>query len=164
MSRDRLDLLQAQLQFTWEKEGWFLPLAAALEGIGAPEAAWQPPGGGNSIWQTLNHLNYYNERYLQRLTGAPLGPALPDNDATFMNPGDPGDAEGWRAEVARAGVIAEGLRKALAEMTDADLAKPLTDSTVGGILPLLITHTAYHTGQIALIRKMQHSWPARRDA
>ncbi|HWI60965.1 MAG TPA: DinB family protein [Symbiobacteriaceae bacterium] len=163
MSRDRMDLLLAQHIHSWDTEGWYLPLAKALEGIGPTEAAWQPPGGGNSIWQTLNHLNYYNERVLLRTLGAPVGPALPDNDATFQHPGNPEDAAGWQAAVAKAGEIAEGFRKALSELSDADLARPLGHGTVGETLPLLINHTAYHTGQIALIRKMQHSWPAQRS-
>lgn len=162
MSRARVDMWQMGHAFAWEKEGWFAPLSALLEGLGPAEAAWQPPGGGNSIWQTINHLNYYNERYLQRMKGEPVGPAPDGNDVTFAA-GNPEDAAAWAATVAKTREVADGYSKLLAEMTDDDLDKPFGQGTVAGVLPALITHMIYHTGQIALIRKMQQSWPARRD-
>lgn len=150
-------------EYSWDREGWFAPLAAALEGLGPAEAAWRPPGGGNTIWQTVNHVNYYNERLLCRLTGRTFaGPALSNNDATFGDPGDPGDASGWQATLERTRRIAEGLRQALAERTDADLDKPLSSASLGEELTAWIMHDAYHTGQIVLIRKQQGSWPAQR--
>lgn len=162
MNRDRIDLLLMQRDYSWDKEEWFLPLAPALEGVGPAEAAWQPPGGGNTIWQTVNHLNYYNERLLCRLTGTLFGLKLPNNDATFGEPGNPEDATGWQGTLERTRRIAEGLRNALAERSDADLDKRLSSASLGEELTLWIMHDAYHTGQIVLIRKQQGSWPARR--
>lgn len=162
MSRDRIDLLLMQKDFSWDKEEWFPPLAAALEGVGPAEAAWQPPGGGNTIWQTVNHLNYYNDRVLTRITGATPGTALPDNDATFGGPGNPEDAAGWQATLEEARRIAADLRQAIADLTDADLDKSLSSGTLGQLLPAWVLHEAYHGGQIVLIRKQQGSWPARR--
>lgn len=162
MSREVVGLFAALRETGWDKEGWFLPLAPAIDGISAAVATWQPPGGGNSIWQTVNHVNYYNERYLARVTGAPLGPALPDNDATFADPGNPEDEAGWQATVAKAREIADGWRKVLAELTDADLARKFLDSTLGDTLQAWIMHDTYHTGQIVLLRKMQGAFPAKR--
>lgn len=162
MARVRAELLQAEHAYAWEKEGWFAPLSAVLEGLGPVEAAWQPPGGGNSIWQTVTHLNYYNERYLQRIKGEATGPSVDGNDATFA-PGNPEDSAAWAATVAKTRDVAEGYSKFLAEVTDEDLEQSLGHGTVGMTLAALITHMNYHTGQIALIRKMQQSWPARRD-
>lgn len=166
MSGERLELLKEIHGFTWDQEEWFLPLAKALEGIGPAEAAWQPPGGGNSIWQILRHLNYYNERDLRRLTVRPEDAAPPNNTATFADPGDPADAEGWRAAVAKAHEIAEGFTRLLAELPDRDPAQPLARGTLGERLPVLphiFVHNAYHTGQIVMLRKMQQAWPATRE-
>lgn len=162
MSRDRMGLFAALREIGWDKEGWFLPLAPALEGVTAAVASWQPPGGGNSIWQTVNHLNYYNERYLARVTGAPLGPAVADNDATFADPGNPQDEAGWQATVAKTHQIATGWRTVLAEYTDADLTRQVGDSTLGDTLLAWIMHDSYHTGQVVLLRKMQGAFPAKR--
>ncbi len=162
MTRDRLNLFATLRNYAWDQESWFLPLAAALEGVGPAEAAWQPPGGGNTIWETVNHLNYYNERILNRLTGAPVGPAVANNDESFGQNGSPDDAAGWQAVVAKTREVAEGWRNLLAELTDEDLARPFGESTLQDTLLAWIMHDSYHTGQVALIRKMQGSFPAKR--
>lgn len=162
MSEDRIGLLRRLRGLTWDKEEWFVPLAASLEGLTAAEAAWRPPGGGNTIWQTVNHINYYDERLLCRLTERPFGPVLPDNDATFGEPGNPDDGTGWQEAVQRTRRVAAGLRTALDARSDADLEQPLSGSSLGEYLTAWIMHDAYHTGQIVLMRKQQGSWPANR--
>ena len=158
----RVGLLRRLKEYGWNREGWFVPLEDALKGLGATEAAWQPPGGGNSIWQTLNHLNFYNERMFHRITNTPAG-ALPEtNEETFGPAVDPADEAGWQQAVAHAGEIAEKLRGALAELGEADLDRPLKQGTVGDSLVAWIMHDAYHTGQIVLLRKQQGCWPATR--
>lgn len=165
MSRTRIDLLLHQKDHTWAQEEWFIPLAGALEGVGAAEAAWQPPGAGNTIWQTVNHCNYYNERLLCKLTGR-LFNRVENNVATFGEPGNPEDAEGWAASLAHTRRVNEELRGVLAELTDEDLEQGRGSYGPGVLaqdLPLWVMHDAYHAGQILLIRKMQGSYPAQRD-
>lgn len=162
MTEGRMSLFRKLRAYSWDQESWFVPLAAALEGVGPAEASWQPPGGGNTIWQTLNHINYYNERLLGRLTDTPLDKPLPDNDATFGEPGSPEAVAAWKAELDRTRRIAEGLHKTLAERTDADLDQTYGSATLDEALASWIMHDSYHTGQIVLIRKQQGSWPAKR--
>lgn len=162
MSRPKMELFAKLWDYNWDEEAWFLPLAQALEGVTPAQAVWQPPGGGNTIRQTLEHLNYYNERLLCRLTGTTFALSAANNDDTFGGAGDPADADGWQAELDRTKRIGEGLRKALAAMADADLATAVGTHTVGDTLTAWVMHTAYHTGQIVLIRKQQGSWPANR--
>lgn len=156
------DVFRSQAELSWEKEEWFVPLAVALEGVGAAEAAWQPPGGGNTIWQTVNHLNYWNGRILGYMTGATLPKGI-GNDATFGEPGDPNDTAGWAETLEQARRVAEQRRSVLAELTDADLSRALGSGTVGEALPSWLLHDAYHTGQIVLIRKQQGSWASNRS-
>jgi uncharacterized damage-inducible protein DinB len=164
MLQDRMTLLLQLRDYSWDQEGWFLPLAEALKGLEAAGASWQPPGGGNTIWQTVNHVNYYNNRMLLLLTGQPPGPQI-ENDPTFQEPGDPHDTAGWAGTLAETRRIAEGLRQALAERTDADLDQPLgsvSPAPLAERMAAWIMHDTYHTGQIVLIRKQQGSWPAHR--
>lgn len=156
----RTELFGLMRDLVWDREGWYIPLEAALQGLTAGEAAWQPPGGGNTIWQTLNHLNYWNAFMLARLTGRP-GDTLIENDETFGAAGDPDDEEGWQVAVGRARQLAQELRAAVASLSEADLDRPLKDmGTVASSLAAWTLHDAYHTGQIVLIRRMQGSWPA----
>jgi uncharacterized damage-inducible protein DinB len=159
VSRDRVDLLLVLKDHSYEQEGWFVPLLQAVEGVTATQAAWQPAGGGNSIWQTLYHLNFYNELYLRRLTGQEVGRGVASNDETFVVPAGPDAEAAWQAEVERARRIGAEFRTALAELDDAGLDGL---GKVGGALPHLVMHDAYHAGQIVLIRKQQGSWPASR--
>ncbi|MBD0382424.1 DinB family protein [Paenibacillus sedimenti] len=159
MSRIQINQLLLQWDHIWDKEEWTVPVATALEGLTAKEAAWVPPGGANTIWQTLNHMNYYNERLLCRLTGTSFDkPARSTNEGTFGHPGDPEDSEGWQAAVGQAKSIAQDLRTTLAALTDKDLERPYVSSTLGHELPIWIMHDAYHAGQIVLVRKLLGTW------
>lgn len=106
--------------FTVEKEEWFVPLSVALEGVGPVEASWQPPGNGNTIWQTVNHLNYWNARILSSLNNEPNEPQT-SNDDTFGEPGNTKDFAGWQDTLECTRQIEKGLEKALAKLTDVDL-------------------------------------------
>jgi uncharacterized damage-inducible protein DinB len=155
------DLLRFQRELSWEKEEWFVPLSAALEGVGAAEASWQPPGAGNTIWQMVNHINYWNEWILSYITGRPA-PERIANEATFGAPGSAADVAGWQATLERTRRIADEIRTELAKLTDADLERPLGSRTLGEALASWMLHDAHHVGQILLIRKQQGSWPAKR--
>ncbi len=146
------ELLKTLYDHTWDREGWEAPLAHALKGLTAKEAAWRPAGGANTIWQTLNHLNHYDERTLAELTGGTPPPQAADNDATFSAPGDPADEAGWQQAVQRRNRIGQGLAAAIAALPEAK----------AGELAAWVLHAAYHTGQIVQVRKEQGSWPAHR--
>ncbi|WP_276642577.1 DinB family protein [Caldibacillus debilis] len=154
-----LSLLKELRKFGWKEESWFLPLASAIEGVTAAEAAWRPDGHTNSIWQILNHLNYYNERVLEQLQGKEPAPQSITNTETFGPPGDPADRKGWEETLRRTRQIAQGIEEALEKFYGKDLEKE-------GFLEKLaawIMHDTYHTGQIVLLRKMRGTWPAQRE-
>jgi len=156
----RVELLGRMREFAWNREGWFVPLEEALRGLTAREAAWRPPGGGLTIWQILNHLNYWNTYMLRRITGVSPDTPVLENEETFGSQGDPNDEDGWHALVAQTRQIAEELRAALADLSESDLDRPLPNmGTVADSLAAWVMHDAYHTGQIILIRKLQGAWP-----
>ncbi|MFD2615387.1 DinB family protein [Paenibacillus gansuensis] len=164
MSRAIVEMLERQFKTNWSEESWAPPLQKALDGVTSVQAAWVPPGGGNSIWQILNHLNYYNERTLRRLNGEEPSSSMDTNTGTFGDPGNPADEAGWAEAVQRAHRLAERFLASFAELTDADLDKPFGDTTIGREIPLWILHDGHHTGQIVLLRKQQGSWPATRES
>jgi len=154
-----IQLIQKLRDYSWDEEAWQLPLAPAIEGISASVASWQPPGGGNTIWQTVNHLNHYNRLMVKRLRGIQASSTARNNTETFGAPGDPNDQEGWEKTVAEAKAIAQDLKEVFATLTEKDLE---TDD-LGERIADWIMHDSYHTGQIVLLRKMQGSWPATRE-
>lgn len=162
MIQDRIGLIRALRDYGWEKVGWFVPLAVTLEGCSAAEAAWQPPGGGNTIWQTVNHINFYNERLVCQMTGRPFEAKISSNDDTFGAPGDPADTDGWQGTLERTRQIAEELNGLFAAAQDSELDLPAGKVSRVEAIASWIMHDSYHTGQIALLRKMQgwkgHNW------
>ncbi|HET7578103.1 MAG TPA: DinB family protein [Bacillales bacterium] len=156
MAHNLKDALLELRSNSWNEESWFLPLERALEGVTAAQAAWQPPGGGNTVWQNLNHLNYFNERSLAKMKGEAIGQPLDTNEATFGAPGDKEDETGWQAAVQKTRDIMNNFKDTINQFSDDDLQEWHFD------LADVMMHDAYHTGQIVLIRKMQGSWPAER--
>lgn len=173
-----MDIFRMEFDFCWDTETWFLPLESALEGLDSTHASWQSPGGGNTIWQTVNHLNYYNAILVSQLNDPTHGkkasggkaafgdieePANPKWEAilardTFGDSGDPADIEKWEEVLAETRLICEDLRRSLTQVDDSQL----DEERVGG-LARQILHNAYHIGQIVFIRKQQGSWPKERE-
>ncbi|MBS4194201.1 DinB family protein [Lederbergia citri] len=178
MNLELMDIFRMEYDFSWDTQTWFLPLESALEGVNSTDASWQPPGGGNTIWQIVNHLNYYNALLVRQLNDTQLRKKASNNKATFGDIGEPvsekwkavlavntfgdigesADSEKWKEVLAETRIICENLRKSLAQVNDSKLDEEL----VGG-LARQILHNVYHIGQIVLIRKQQGSWPKERE-
>ncbi|MFD1176198.1 DinB family protein [Paenibacillus puldeungensis] len=161
MSANALDLLLVQKDNTWELEEWIVPLSTALQNVTTEQALWTPPGGGNTIWQTVNHINFYNKLVLSRLKDTPPSVSAQTNDETFQVAYDAEDVEAWNATLAETKRIALELRETIAALSESDLEAPYRSSgpeTIGHALSCWMLHDAYHSGQIVLIRKMQGSW------
>ncbi|MGQ3481399.1 DinB family protein [Paenibacillus sp. TY11] len=158
MNQDRVNMLVLQRENSWDKEEWIVPLAAALQGVTTHEATWTPQGGGNTIWQTVRHINYYNERILNRLTDRPVSSTGISNDETFGLPGDAEDHEGWQETLKKTETLVNQLLAVITALTDADLDKSFGSETLGAELSRWTLHDAYHSGQIVLIRKQMGTW------
>ncbi|MFI8685961.1 DinB family protein [Rossellomorea sp. NPDC077527] len=173
-----MDTIRMEFDFCWDKETWFLPLEPALEGLSSIDASWQPPGGGNTIWQTVNHLNVYNALLIRQINDATTGKTVSNMNAsfgdiggpvdpkwtsifekdTFGDSGDPSDSEKWKAVLAETHLICENVRNSLTHVDESHIQEELV-----GILTRQVLHNAYHIGQIVLVRKQQGSWPKERD-
>ncbi|WP_165970890.1 DinB family protein [Peribacillus frigoritolerans] len=178
MNLELMDIFRMEFDFSWDTETWFLPLESALEGLNSTDASWQPPGGGNTIWQTMNHLNYYNALLVRQINDTTPRKKGSNNKATFGDigepadskwkailaentfgdSGDPADSEKWKEVLAETRLICENLRKSLARINDRQLKEHHV-----GMLARQILHNVYHIGQIVLIRKQQGSWPKERE-
>jgi len=160
---NRIDLLRAQLDSTYDQEGWYPPLQPALAGLTAEQASWRPAGEAvNTIWENVNHLLYYKRRLVTRLQGGEPGP-YDGNDATFAGEEATDPEAAWQAAVRKTEEVHRELKAALSAFTDDDLAKSIPSGPIGDTLMAMFMHDAYHTGQIIQLRKMQGSWPARRS-
>ncbi|CAM2981400.1 DinB family protein [Paenibacillus sediminis] len=156
----KLELLLRKWDQCYDQEDWYPPLADAIKGITKEQAQWRPQGeASNTIWETVNHLLYYKERFLKRLKNEEQEEHL-GNDDTFAAASN---GMGWQEAGARLKAVHMEIRELLAGLNDDDVDRPLPNVTIAEQAASLIAHDAYHTGQIILIRKLQGSWPARRS-
>lgn len=154
-----LQFLKHQFATCYDENGWFVAVRNALDGLNVEQAAWKPGDDVNCIWETLSHLTYYNNAYLQRFKGIDFQYDVSSNDETFST-GEFTEDE-WQAEIARFDAIMTEWRSLLEGADEARLAEtvPGKDGTTwADLIGLINTHNAYHAGQILVLRKMHGNW------
>ncbi|MDM5340472.1 hypothetical protein QUF84_25080 [Fictibacillus enclensis] len=102
------------------------------------------------IWQTVNHLNYYNALLVRQVNDTTPRKKASNNKATFGDIGEPPNLK-WQAILAEIRLICENLCKTLPQVNDSQLNEEL----VGGLARQIL----HNLWQIVLIRKQQGSWP-----
>lgn len=147
--------LLAQLHSTHDNAEWFTPVNTAIAGLTAEQAKWVPhnaagkldPNANHSTGMLAYHLMFWNENALATLRGE-KAPNPKDNDETFND----FDAAHWTDIVQRLDRAMKGLEDEVAKMPEEKMIK------FAPMIAKVSTHTAYHTGQILYVRKLQGSW------
>lgn len=151
-------ILLQQYDRCYNENGWFVALRNTIDGVTAEQAAWKPKDSDNSIWETLSHLTYYINAYLQRFKGIDYQYDVTSNDETFTS-GDRSEAA-WKVEIGKFDAVMTEWRD-LIEASDEDkFSQPAANDqgTWAELIANINAHNAYHGGQILLIRKLQGSW------
>jgi len=148
-----------QFSTCYDQNGWFVAVRNAIDGVNVEQAAWKPSDSVNCIWETLSHLTYYNNAYLQRFRGIDFQSEVESNDETF-SVGENDEAT-WQADIDKFDTVMTEWLAAL-ELTDkskfAELVPNKDDTTWAELVGLISTHNAYHAGQILLLRKLHGTW------
>lgn len=149
-------ILLNQMAANHNEPNWFVPIDRALQGL-TIEQAREKPGDSNSIWEIVNHLIFWNERYLQRFKGNSPHQKVESNDETFENK----NGQDWEA----------AKDKLFAILTDWDTVLKDAEGSIFeisahedrhdpwySVLAHINIHNAYHIGQIVEIRKSKGNW------
>lgn len=153
-----------ELLFTSATPGWFSPFVAATDGLTAEQAATVPKPGFNSVWAVVNHVRYWQEAALLQLLQRPVeSAALGSADGSGWPPaGDPRDEADWHKDRTRALEANAALVRAVKQLTDAELDRPIADgeawNTRRHLIFSMIAHNSYHTCEITSIRHLQGWW------
>jgi uncharacterized damage-inducible protein DinB len=142
---------------------------ACVEDISAELATRTLEGYPHSIWQIVEHMNYWMDYDLRTVAGE--NPHYPDHaiESWPAHP-EPASEEQWQAATQRFSALLARLA-ALAESDAQTLerivsyggpAQVARQSTVHTVLWQLAVHNTYHVGQIALLRRQLGAWPPRR--
>ena len=153
---ERKDILIEQHTACYDDDTWFVSVKTALAGLTAEQAAWKPDGADNSIWEEVNHLIFWNERWLQRYRGELNEPQDVENKGTFKS-----DETDWQMTLEKLNAVMDEWRANLETITDEKLESPVNaeyQAPWRSPLAHQNIHNAYHTGQIVLLRKLQGSW------
>ncbi|KIL45513.1 hypothetical protein KP78_30570 [Jeotgalibacillus soli] len=142
------ELLLAQLNACQENT-WFVSLLNSIDGLTEEQVNWKPNGKTNSIFEIVNHLIFYNQRFLNRFKDIPNDKNVYNN--TFKNK----EELNWNDTVKWINEIMSEWKDVVKE---ADTNK-LNDRS--SELAHLTIHTTYHTGQIIYIRKLQGIWDSK---
>jgi hypothetical protein len=161
---NKIELLLTQWGYCYDDTewDWYPPLTQALKGLAAEQADWRPQGdAANTIWENVQHLIFYKERLLKRLTGeeAEYPPGLINDDTfTVTVKGE----RAWQETLSRLETVHNGIKEQIKSLREEDFERPIPKTPIGLWITNLALHDAYHTGQIMMVRKLQGSWPKRR--
>ena len=151
-----IQILLEQHTACYDENNWFVAVRNAIAGLTAEQAAWKSNGADNTIWEEVNHIIFWNERWIQRYRGLLNYPEDIENTGTFRS-----EASDWQATIEKLFAVMDEWREILNEITDEKLNSPVNDQYQEPWFKPLAQqniHNAYHTGQIVLLRKLQGSW------
>ena len=151
--------LAHQLDRGYREDPWHgPPTAELLEGLDARTASARPFPAGHSIWELVLHMTGWQDEVLKRTEGAK--PAFPPQ-GDWPEVGEPAE-ERWQAACAALKASTERLQAAVAALTQGELDRRIgvaRDRPLGAGVTLddtilgIVQHNAYHSGQIALLRR-----------
>lgn len=144
-----------QLYRGFEGDAWHGPsLMAALDGVDAKTAAARPIPGAHSIWELVLHLAVWLDIPKRRLEQWKAIEATPEQDWQTV---EDTSEEAWRLALERLRQSYQGFRDLLATVDEDRIGEtsPGRDYPVYVMIHGVVQHLAYHSGQIALLKKAQ---------
>ena len=153
--------LHDQLRQGYSDDPWHGPATAALlQDLSAAEAAARPVKGAHTIWEIVLHMTAWQSEVRRRLRGNE--PAIPE-EGDWPEVRETTDSA-WQRDRERLGSSLTELLHTLAALGEPDLERmggsiEDRDPSLGtgvthrAMVNGIIQHNAYHSGQVALLRK-----------
>ena len=160
------ELILDQLELSRNSESWIKPLSMALEDLSIEEIVWKQNEATHSILEIVNHLYFYNERWLKRFKGELPTEMIESNASTFFE-FDNVSKDDWQNLVKRLDENLANWQEVIKKSEESKLHEQIpafpVDAVWWGALSNLCTHNTYHIGQIIHIRKAQGSWKVKEE-
>lgn len=147
--------------------GWseaHVSLEEAVRGMPPEMRTLRPDGLPHSVWDLVEHIRIA-QRDILEFCGDDSYQTREWPHDYWPDPGEDVDERRWSRAVAAIGEDREALR-ALLRDADRPLLEPVPhgedNQTLLREVFLVADHTAYHVGQIVMVRKALGCWPAKR--
>jgi hypothetical protein len=153
---DQKTVLLRQMEANHNEPNWFVPIDRALAGL-TEEQALTKAGNSNSIREIVNHLIFWNERYLSKFKEITPAKSIESNDESF----DDLDNEDWETTKQRLHNVLSDWKSLLKEADDEFLQRSAHEDRFDpwySAIANINIHNAYHIGQIIEIRKTAGNW------
>lgn len=145
--------LSDQLQRAYVAEPWHGDsLKQLLKGVTAAQAAAHPVKGAHSIWELVLHAAAWVEIPLRRMDGETINEYTYEQD--WPKPDGANDAA-WKAALKRLDDAFANAVNRVAKMSDAELDARIPGKDYSAEFQILgiLQHTAYHAGQVGMLKK-----------
>jgi uncharacterized damage-inducible protein DinB len=138
-----------------EAEPWHGPSTKSLlEGITAEEAASHVIPGFHSIWELVLHMDAWQREVFRRLDASFI-PEIPE-EGDWRRPVDVSEGS-WKLSLAELDSSLHQIVNALNNLAKTADENSGPNITLAPALSGLVQHNAYHSGQIAILRKVLRS-------
>lgn len=158
-SHGREDILREHLLELLDGGGAHLAFDAAVANLPPKLRGAKPPGQPHTPWRVVEHIRLAQWDILEFVRNpAHKSPAWPDG--YWPQDDAPPDAAAWSKSLAAFRADLADL-KALVDDPAADLLRPLPHGqgqTLAREAMLAADHTAYHLGQLVLLRRLLGAW------
>jgi uncharacterized damage-inducible protein DinB len=146
-----IDRIDAQLQRVLHGPAWHGPaLHELLRGIDGTDAFMRPPHVAHTIHELVLHIIVWLEVVARRLTGEAADP-LPEQDWPIAEHGQ----LAWSDVLYRLDEAERRVRETMRKLDDAALERTVVGQSYDTYTMLhgVVQHTAYHSGQIAIVKR-----------
>jgi uncharacterized damage-inducible protein DinB len=151
IAMDEVKLLYDQIETTFRGRSWHGPhMIQVLEGVTIDKARLRPLSHRHSIWELVNHMNYWMIIALKGLNGEDV----PNPKGVEDWPPIGANEEEWRASVADLERTVNALLNVLMDFSATKLEEKVPGKAYNyrTLLHGVLHHNLYHMGQIAVFR------------
>ena len=127
-------------------------LADALDGVTCEQALARPIEHAHNIWAVVSHIGGWEDVFRRRIEGQSA--VEPDED-NFPAPPEPSE-KAWAETLEKLETVHEKMLGTAGKLTDSALDRTIEgkDYSLRFLLRETVNHKIYHTGQIALLKKI----------
>jgi uncharacterized damage-inducible protein DinB len=139
-------------------EGAHVEVSAALDGMDWRLAGARVPGAPHTIFQLLNHMIYWQDVFLQRMTGG-YAPSPAHAAEGWPGAAAPANEAEWDGAVVRFNQALAAVQSLISVDTLDDVLPKWNHRTRHEAMTMTAGHNSYHLGQIVLLRRILAAWP-----